>query len=83
MGFLVVVPAVLAFLFSISTTGALPRSPLDPLFDAESAASFAETISVEYPSRVPGSEGAAGAARWYRETVGSLGLQTEEDVWSE
>ena len=83
VGFLVVVPAILAFLFSISTTGALPRSPLDPLFDPESAASFAETISVEYPSRVPGSEGAVGAARWYRETVGSLGLQTEEDVWSE
>ena len=73
VGFLVVVPAILAFLFSISTTGALPRSPLDPLFDAESAATFAEAISVEYPSRVPGSEGAAEAARWYRETVGSLG----------
>jgi hypothetical protein len=83
LGFLVVVPAILAFLFSISTTGALPRAPLDPLFDAESAASFAETIAVEYPSRVPGSEGAVGAAHWYRETVGSLGLQTEEDVWSE
>jgi hypothetical protein len=83
LGFVVVVPAFLAFLFSISTTGALPRSPLDPLFDAESAASFAETLGVEYPSRVPGSEGAIGAAHWYRETVGSLGLLTEEDVWSE
>ena len=37
----------------------------------------------QYPSRVPGTEGAAEAARWYRETVGSLGLQTEEDVWTE
>jgi hypothetical protein len=83
VGFLVVVPAFLAFLFSISTTGALPRSTLDPLFDAESAASFAETIAVEFPSRVPGSEGAEGAARWYQETIGSLGLETEEDVWSE
>jgi hypothetical protein len=83
VGFLVVIPAFLAFLFSISTTGALPRSTLEPLFDAESAASFAETIAVEFPSRVPGSEGAEGAARWYQETVGSLGLQTEEDVWSE
>lgn len=83
LGFLVVVPAFLAFLFSISTTGALPRYPLDPLFDAESAASFAETLGVEYPSRVPGSEGAVTAAHWYRETVGSLGLQSEEDVWSE
>jgi hypothetical protein len=82
VGFLVVVPAVLAFLFSISTTGALQRSPLDPLFDAESAATFAETLAVEYPSRVPGSEGAVEAAVWYRETVESLGLRTEEDVWT-
>jgi Peptidase family M28 len=83
VGFVVVAPAILAFLFSISTTGTLPRSSLDPLFDAESAASFAATMAVEYPSRVPGSEGAAGAARWYRETVGALGLQTEEDVWTD
>ncbi len=83
MGFLVVAPAALALLFSISTTTALPRSPLDPLFDAESAASFATTLATEYPSRVPGSEGAEGAARWYRETVGSIGLRTEEDTWTE
>ena len=83
VGFVVVAPAILAFLFSISTTGALPRSSLDPLFDAESAVSFAETMAVEYPSRVPGSEGATDAAHWYRETVGALGLQTEEDVWTE
>jgi hypothetical protein len=82
VGFLVVIPALLAFLFSISTTGALPRSPLDPLFDAESAATFADTLATEYPSRVPGSEGAAEAAIWYRETVASLGLRTEEDVWT-
>jgi hypothetical protein len=82
VGFLVVIPAFLAFLFSISTTGALPRFPLDPLFNADSAATFAETLTVDYPSRVPGSEGAVEAAGWYRETVASLGLQTEEDVWT-
>ncbi|HEY6113026.1 MAG TPA: M28 family peptidase [Gaiellaceae bacterium] len=83
VGFLVVAPAILAFLFSISTTAALPRFPLAPLFDAESAASFSESLTTVYPSRVPGSEGAAEAARWYRETVGALGLETEEDVWTE
>jgi hypothetical protein len=79
----VVVPALVALLFSLSPTGALPRQPLDPLFDAESAASFAETLSVQFPSRVPGSTGAAEAAVWYRETVAALGLPTEEDVWTE
>ncbi|HJR95215.1 MAG TPA: M28 family peptidase [Gaiellaceae bacterium] len=76
------IPAFLAFLFSISTTGALPRPQLDPLFDGTSAGTFADTLAAQYPSRVPGSEGAAESAVWYRETVASLGLQTEEDVWT-
>ncbi len=83
VGFLVVVPAVLALLFSISTTSALPRSPLEPLFDAASAAAYAETFATLYPSRVPGSEGAGEAVRWYRETIASVGLTAEEDVWTE
>jgi Zn-dependent M28 family amino/carboxypeptidase len=82
-GFVVVIPAVLASLFSISTTGTLQRSPLEPLFDAENAAAIAETMSALYPSRVPGSEGAGEATLWYRETVASLGLSTEEDLWTE
>jgi Zn-dependent M28 family amino/carboxypeptidase len=82
-GFVVVIPAVLASLFSISTTGTLQRSPLEPLFDAENAAAIAEAMSALYPSRVPGSEGAGEATLWYRETVASLGLSTEEDLWTE
>jgi hypothetical protein len=83
VGFVVVIPALLALLFSVSTTGTLPRSSLEPLFDAENAAAIARSLSVEYPSRVPGSEGARQAARWYAETVGALGLTTEEDVWTD
>jgi Sec-independent protein secretion pathway component TatC len=83
VGFIVVVPAVLAFLFSISTTGTLPRSSLEPLFDTANAASVARTLSVEYPSRVPGSEGGAQSTRWYEETLRALGLTAEEDTWSE
>src|SRR6185503_7655559 len=83
VGFVVVAPALLALLFSISTTGKLPRSSLEPLFDGENAATVARTLSTEYPSRVPGSEGARQAARWYAETVRALGLTTEEDVWFE
>lgn len=83
VGFTVVVPALLALFFSLSPTGALPREPLDPLFDAESAATFAETLSIQFPSRVPGSDGARDAAVWYRETIAALGLPTEEDVWTE
>jgi Peptidase family M28 len=83
LGFLLVAPAAVAFLFSISTTGTLPRSPLAPIFDPSAATQLADTLSIEYPSRVPGSEGADGAAHWYAETVRSLGLSTEEDAWTE
>ena len=83
VSFVVVVPALLAFLFSLSPTGALPREPLEPLFDAGSATTFADTFSVQFPSRVPGSDGAREAALWYRETISALGLPTEEDVWTE
>ena len=79
---LVVAPAALALLFSISTTGTLPRPPLDPLFDASVATAVAAELSTEFPSRVPGTDGAAGAARWYSETISALGLPVEEEVWS-
>jgi Zn-dependent M28 family amino/carboxypeptidase len=78
---LVVAPALLAFLFSVSTTVALPRPPLDPLFDAASAEALATELSTEYPSRVPGTFGAEDATLWYRETISGLGLRTSEDVW--
>ena len=80
---LVVAPAALALLFSVSTTGTLPRPPLDPLFDASVAAGVATELSTVFPSRVPGTDGAAGAALWYGERISALGLTVEEDVWSE
>jgi Peptidase family M28 len=83
VGFVVVVPALLAFLFSISTTGTLPRSTLEPLFDGAAATTLASSLSTEYPSRVPGSEGAADATRWYAQSLRTLGLTSEEDTWTE
>jgi hypothetical protein len=77
-----VVPAALALLFSISTTGTLPRPTLDPLFDASVAAAVATELSTEFPSRIPGTDEAAGAARWYGETMSSLGLTVEEEAWT-
>ena len=83
VGFVVVVPALLALLFSISATGTLPRSALEPLFNADAAAALYEQLSTEYPARVPGTLEAQGAAHWYRETISALGLTTEEDLWTE
>ena len=80
---LVIAPALLAVLFSISTTGVLPRPELDPLFDGSAAVDLATRFSTENPDRVPGTLGAENATRWYRETISGLGLVTEEDVWTE
>jgi hypothetical protein len=79
---LVVAPALLALLFSVSATGALQQPPLDPVFDAEAAGAVAAELSTLYPSRVPGTLEAEDAALWYREQLSALGLLTREDVWT-
>ena len=79
---LVLAPVALALLFSLSATGALPSPPLEPVFDEAAAVAVAEELSTEFPSRVPGSEGASNAVRWYSETIAGLGLGTEEEAWS-
>jgi len=79
----VVAPALLAFLFSISTTGTLPRPTLQPLFDAGAAASLATQLDTVDPARVPGTFQDEEAARWYRETVSAFGFETSEDAWQQ
>jgi hypothetical protein len=79
---IVVAPALLALLFSISTTGRLPPPQLSPVFDGEAAAVLASQLTSVWPSRVPGTLEDADAARWYRETISAFGFTTEEDVWT-
>ena len=83
VAFVVVAPALLALLFSVSTTGVLPRPTLQPLFDSTAAASLAAQLATVDPSRVPGSLQDDEAARWYRETISTFGFATSEDVWQE
>lgn len=83
VGLLVVAPALAALLLASTSPGPLPRSQLTPVFDGKAAGELSRALSTEFPSRVPGSPGAIGAARWYRETMAGLGLPTEEDAWTE
>jgi hypothetical protein len=80
---IVVAPAALALLFSISTTGRLQAPQLAPLFDRGAAASLASQLGSIYPSRIPGSLQDPDAARWYEETISAFGFATDEDVWTE
>jgi len=83
VGFLVVLPGIVALLLALSTPGALPRPALRPLFDTEAASVLASTLALEYPTRIPGTPEASEATRWYRETVAGLGLPAVEDSWTE
>jgi hypothetical protein len=80
---LVLVPAALVVLLTISTPGVLPRPAAAPVFDGPTAAALSTQLSSAYPARVPGTPEAALATGWYRQTMGALGLGTEEQVWRE
>jgi Peptidase family M28 len=80
---IVVAPALLALLFSISTTGHLPPPQLAPLFDRTAAATIASQLTSVYPARIPGSLEDPEAARWYEETISGLGFTTDQDVWTQ
>lgn len=77
------VPAALVALLAISTPGVLPRPSAAPAFDGEAAAALSAELSSTHPLRIPGTPEAALAAGWYRQTMASLGLPTEEHVWRE
>ena len=80
---LIVVPALLALLFSVSATGTLPRPPLEPLFDQDTAASLVTELTPQFPSRIPGTQGDVDAALWFSQSIAAFGLEVEEDVWAE
>ena len=80
---LIVVPALLALLFSVSATGTLPRPPLEPLFDQDTAASLVNELTSQFPSRIPGTQGDVDAALWFSQSIAAFGLEVDEDVWSE
>lgn len=78
---LVLAPIVLLLLLTISAPGVLPPPAAAPVFDGASAAAISAELSSTYPVRVPGTSEASLAASWYRQTMSSLGLTTDEQVW--
>ena len=69
--------------FTISRPGPLPAPTLPPSFDGAAGMALATELARTYPSRVPGSAGDEGAARWFAETLRPYGLETTSDVWRE
>jgi hypothetical protein len=66
------VPLLLAA-FSVSRPAALP-APFPPAFDGASAATLATEFARFHPERLPGSPGAAAAAKWFQDQLVPYGL---------
>ena len=80
---LLLVGPVVVLALTLVRTGPLPAPVLPPAFDGDVATSLTRELARDHPSRVPGSPGAAGAARWFEEKLALYGIPVEEDVWEQ
>ena len=69
---LLVLGPLLLLALTIARPGPFPASTLPPSFDGPSAVALATELALNYPSRQPGSGGAAGAAQWVKDKLGAL-----------
>src|SRR5690349_13238336 len=81
--FLFVSLPLLLAAFSVTRPVALQRPLLPPAFDAAAAHAFAADLAGQYPNRVPGSQGALGAAAWFRSQLTAYGLPATTESWRE
>jgi hypothetical protein len=77
---LVGIPLLLAA-FTVRKAGPLPvpQPSLPPSFDRAGALTLARELSGNYPDRVPGTAGAAGAVSWFAQQLAPYGLQPVSD----
>lgn len=73
---LVALPLLVAA-FTVGRPDPLPKPPLPPSFDGETAAALARDFARQFPYRSPGSEDAAGAARWVADQLAQYNLDVE------
>jgi hypothetical protein len=79
--FLVLSLPLLVLAFSITRPAPLPAPILPPNFDGTATATLAGDFAKLYPDRVPGTAGALGAARWFRDALRPYGLPVASDTW--
>jgi Peptidase family M28 len=73
---------LLLLAFSVARPSSLQPPNLPPAFDRSAAAQLAHDLAFRFPSRVPGTEGAAGAARWFRQELQPYGYTVHSDVFT-
>jgi hypothetical protein len=65
--------------FSVFRPPALPSPNLPTAFEATQAASLAADLVSNYPQRIPGTPGAAGAAAWFRQALQPYGFAVRRE----
>jgi Peptidase family M28 len=73
---------LLVLAFSVARPPALQPPNLPPAFDAATAEGIATDLSLHYPSRVPGTAGAAAAARWFTSQLTPYGFTVRAERFS-
>jgi len=73
---------LLLLAFSVARPAALQPSNLPPAFDRGAAMGLAQELSFRYPSRAPGTAGAAGAASWLSRQLLPYGYAVRRDVFT-
>lgn len=65
---------LLLLAFSVARPAPLQPPNLPPAFDRVAAAQLARDLTTQWPNRVPGTPGAVGAARWFRDQLAPYGF---------
>ncbi|HYY03747.1 MAG TPA: M28 family peptidase [Gaiellaceae bacterium] len=66
---------LLVLAFSVARPPPLPPPEIAPAFDAGDAAGIANDLTTTYPDRVPGTQVARAASKWFREQLAPYGLK--------
>src|SRR5437763_723147 len=79
---LVALPILLLLAFSVSRPPSLKGQGLPPAFNGGSAAVIAGDLTDRYPDRYPGTAGARGAERWFKEQLEPSGFNVKRDTFT-
>ncbi|MDP9262098.1 MAG: M28 family metallopeptidase, partial [Actinomycetota bacterium] len=70
---------LLLLAFSVARPAALQAPTLPAAFDKDAATALAADLTVNAPSRLPGTPGATSAARWFREQLKPYGIPVQTE----
>ncbi len=79
---LVALPVLLLLVFSVSQPPSLTSGNTTSAFDANAAATIAEDLATQYPDRLPGTPGAVGAQRWFKQELAQYGFDVQRDTFT-